>query len=59
MPSGLGGEKRMLEALMWLVFVLSLPWAVFMAVKLGTYAFFKGRALYYHEEEKLNGKKKS
>jgi len=49
----------MLEALMRLVFVLSLPWAVFMAVKLGTYAFFKGRALYYHEEEKLNGKKKS
>jgi len=49
----------MAEALVWLLIVLSLPWAVFMAVKLGTYAFFRGRALYYHyeEEERINGKK--
>ena len=47
----------MVEALVWLLVVLSLPWVVFMAVKLGTYAFFRGRALYYHEEEKINGKK--
>jgi len=39
------------------VFVPSLLWVVFMGVKLGTYAFFKGRALFYEEEEKANGKK--
>ena len=46
----------MAEALLWLLFMLSLPWVVYMAVKLGTYAFFRGRALFY-EEEKTNGKK--
>lgn len=46
----------MIEALLWLLFALSLPWVMFMAVKLGTYAFFKGRKLFY-EEEKTNGKK--
>ena len=39
------------------LFVFSLPWVVFMAVKLGTYAFFKGRALFYKEEEKANDEK--
>jgi len=39
-----------------LLCVISLPWVVLMAVKLGTYGFFKGRALFY-EEEKSNGKK--
>ncbi len=47
----------MSEVLLLLLFVLSLPWVVFMGVKLGTIAFFKGRALFYEEEEKANGKK--
>jgi len=46
----------MVEVLWFLLFVVSLPWIVFVSVKLGTYAFFKGRALFY-EEEKANGKK--
>ena len=40
-----------------LLIVLCSLWVLFTAVKLSTYAFFKGRALYYKEEEKLNGKK--
>ena len=47
---------NVLFVLLLLLLVLSLPWVVFMVVKLGTYAFYKGRALFY-EEEKLNGKK--
>ncbi len=47
----------MVDLLVVLLFVLSLPWVVLMTVKLGTYAFFKGRAIFYEEEEKANGKK--
>lgn len=47
------------QALLCLLVVLSLPWVVFMAMKLGTYAFFKGRALFQQEQEKSNGKPKS
>ena len=46
----------MIDKLFWLLVVLILPWIVFMAVKLGTYAFFKGRSL-YEKEEKANGEK--
>lgn len=47
----------MVEILLLLLFVLSLPWVVYLGVKLGTYAFFEGRALFHKEEEKSNGKK--
>ena len=47
----------MVDVLVVLLCVFSLPWVVFMGVKLGTYAFFKGRAIFYEEEEKANGKK--
>jgi len=36
-------------------FVLLFPWMIYQTVKLGTFAFFRGRELF---EEKQDGKKK-
>jgi len=47
----------MIEKIVWIVlFVLCFPWLVFVSVKLGTYAFFRGKNL-FEQEEKCNGEK--
>jgi hypothetical protein len=34
------------------------PIAVYITVKMGTYAFFKGRQLFHEDQEKIDGEKK-
>jgi len=48
----------MVETLLIVLMILvALPYSVYISVKLGTYAFFRGRQL-YHEEMK-DGEKKN
>ena len=41
-------------ALIVLLIVAALPWVVYLSVKLGTYAFFKGRNLFEVEHKELS-----
>jgi len=45
----------MIDVLVTLLVLLLFPFVVFFSVKLGTYAFYRGRALF--EEENENGTK--
>jgi len=48
----------MSEHVLWILLILlGFPWLVYLSVKLGTYAFFRGRALFHEHEERSNGKK--
>lgn len=48
----------MIEKLVLIIIVMfCLPWTVYLSVKLGTYAYFRGRSLFHSEErKKINGR---
>jgi hypothetical protein len=46
----------MIDVVKFVLFLVAFPFVVYLSVKLGTFAFFKGKDLY--EKEKLNGTKK-